>query len=675
MINRCLSFYSPGRSAPTKLVLNLLSILCWAGPLRGQHIVTTPAAITPSARQMAYPVKDGVMFSALHTGYPLGQLSLPEHQAPTFLTFDPSGTRLLASGQSASTYIYQLNLPTFQQEAKLPLRTVAAGFNHAGTTAYLLQRQSFIDSKLVMYDTGSWKKRRQQTLTAVSPHLSLNANDSLIAFSVLGKIKIMNAQSLKIAQVLWERAPQKLVEFDPVSPTMYASTTTKNIIQIRDLRNDSILVEIKKHNAPIQTLSYRPDGKYLFSLDKKGNLYVWSLTEKTLLAERDHVQGTPYWDQDGALRIADTPGDSLSAPAPQQVALQTIPGGDLHFHRYQAPMLEVFPSPIIGYSPEAGFILGLGFTAIEQPMGTSPYYRPSLLTASASHGFGGKQWLLEFSLSKYLKERWYIAADLQYNIHAKSYYFGIGKDAGRENKQPYIADNFLLSGGVYRLLGQQLGLGIVYDIRHNKRARFEKDLTKIPAGVEGGWTAGLGAGLRLDSRDNILAPSKGAFLQLTYLYYGLADVGDYRYHEIKADLRKYFPLGNPANGRQIAVQGAADITWNGQPPFYMLPYFTADKALRGIYRNLYIDRQVAFAQVEYRSRFNVADPRFGYTIFAGAADGAADFLHDYQSDIKAVYGLGFRQQLYPKNHLLLRMDAAWTSKGDFGFFASLGASF
>lgn len=561
------------------------------------------------------------------------------------------------------------NLTYGQQTMKVPFKPAAVGYNRAGTTAYLLHRRSFMDADLVVYDVQTWKKLRKKNLSFVSPRLSLNANDSLIAFSTGDKIWVLDAQTLKIAQILWERVPQKLIEFDPVAPTLCATVAAKKNIQIRDLRNDSILLEIKRHNAPIQLLGYRPDGKYLFSLDKNGTLCVWSPAEKKQLAELEHVQGTPYWNKEGELCIGKIAGDSLL----QQVSLQAIPGGEKYFNYPMPPIFEVLPAPVIGYAPETGFILGLGFNVILHPFPGSRYYRPSMLTTSFSHGFNGNQWLLNVSFSRYLKDRWYIAADLQYNIHAKSFYFGLGQTAGREDKQAYTATNFLFNGGVYRLLSQQLGLGVLYDVRHNKRTRFGQEMTEqqLPPGAEGGLALGLGAGLRFDNRDNVLAPSRGAFLQLNYLRYGR----DYHYHEIKADLRKYFPLGNPVNGRQLAIQGAADLTWDGQPPFYMLPYFTADKALRGIYRNLYIDNQVAFAQVEFRSRFSAGDPRFGYAIFAGAADGANNFFRGYQPDIKAVYGLGIRQQVYPKNHLLLRMDAAWTSKGDFGIFAGLGTSF
>ncbi|NML38668.1 BamA/TamA family outer membrane protein [Chitinophaga sp. G-6-1-13] len=557
------------------------------------------------------------------------------------------------------------------QGARISFQPVASGTNRTGTTAYLLHKTSFMDADLEVYDTHTWKKLRKKKLTAVAHRFSLNSNDSLIAFTTLGKIKVLHTKNLKTARMLWERTPQKLVVFNPAAPTVFASVTLKVIIQVRDLRNDSILLQILKHDAPIQALSYSPDGKYLFSLDKKGRLCVWSPAEKGLVADMEHVQGVPYWDKDGALYIQ----DSMAPQTSQPVVLEPKPGGEHHFFPYKAPRREVFPAPIIGYAPEAGFILGLGLTVIDQPASDSRYYRPSLFTISASHGFNGNQWLLGFSVSRYLSEHWYLAADLQYNIHARNFYFGIGKDADRENKQPYMSTNFSFNGGMYWLLGQQLGLGLVYDVRHNKGIRFEHDITELPAHTEGGLTAGVGGGLRLDNRDNVFLPSRGAFLQLAYLRYGIADVGDYPHHEIKADLRKYFPLGNPADGRQLAIQGATNITWGGQVPFYLLPYFTGDKAFRGIYRNLYLDNQVAFVQAEYRSWFTTADPRYGYAIFAGVADGANDFFHGYKPDIKAVYGLGLRQRVYPKNHLLLRMDAAWTSKGDFGFFAGLGTSF
>jgi hypothetical protein len=186
---------------------------------------------------------------------------------------------------------------------------------------------------------------------------------------------------------------------------------------------------------------------------------------------------------------------------------------------------------------------------------------------------------------------------------------------------------------------------------------------------------GLGPVFRWDNRDNILSPTKGHLLDLAFLWFGPWQVGDYRYNEWKVDYRTYIPLGAPANGRLIAIQGMADLTWAGQAPFYSLPYFTADRAFRGVYRNLYIDKQVMFVQAEFRSLFTAADPRYGYAIFAGAADGTGDFFKAYTPDIKAVYGLGLRQQLFPKNNLLLRVDLAWTSKGDFGVFAGMGVPF
>lgn len=102
---------------------------------------------------------------------------------------------------------------------------------------------------------------------------------------------------------------------------------------------------------------------------------------------------------------------------------------------------------------------------------------------------------------------------------------------------------------------------------------------------------------------------------------------------------------------------------------------TANRAFRGVWRNLYIAEQVFSIQAEYRSYFSSIDHRFGYAIFAGLGDGAKNFFKDYQSSIKAFYGVGFRQQLIPKYRLDTRMDFGLTSKGDFGFFVGTGVAF
>ena len=194
-------------------------------------------------------------------------------------------------------------------------------------------------------------------------------------------------------------------------------------------------------------------------------------------------------------------------------------------------------------------------------------------------------------------------------------------------------------------------------------------------GKAGGTLIGLGPAFRYDSRNNTLFPARGSLLDITFQQYGLFKTGNYQYRQVRADYRKYFPLGRAANTSVLAVHGLIDATWNGTVPFYALPYFTGDRAFRGIWRNLYIDQQIVALQAEFRSVFSKADPRFGYVIFAGVADGANDFFRNYTADVKVAYGLGLRTQVLPKTRMYARLDYAMTSKGDYGVFGGIGVSF
>jgi hypothetical protein len=503
----------------------------------------------------------------------------------------------------------------------------------------------------------------------------ITANDSLIVYGSVGTIKTTDTKDLKPDKVLWERTEQRLIVFDPVKPAECASSTKTNSIQIRDLRNDSILAEIKRHEAAIEMLSYRPDGKQLFSLDKKGRLCVWSLDERVLVAELQNVDGLPFWDNVGNLWIASYSDSNPNGPgAPTINSLYTPTSGQGHFLSYKEPHAEKFVSPSFGYAPETGFTLGLGLTGIVQPAPDSRYYRPSVYTMSVNYGFDRNQVLTILSADSYIGDAWRLAANMEYDAHSRNFYFGMD-EGSTKNKQAYFSNNFLFNGSLFRSLSQQVSIGVDYHLQHNTEAEFGQKADSLPWGAKGGTLIGLGPVFRWDDRDNILSPTRGHLLDLAFFWFGPWQAGDYRYDELKVDYRKYFPLGTPANGRLIAVQGMADLTWAGQAPFYSLPYFTADRAFRGVYRNLYIDKQVMFVQAEFRSLFMAADPRYGYAIFAGASDGTGDFFKAYTPDIKAVYGLGLREQLFPKNSLLLRLDLAWTSKGDFGVFAGMGVPF
>ncbi len=513
-------------------------------------------------------------------------------EASLLKVYSPDHTQLVESDRH-KTRIYQVASAEMHLITTFSFPVSSVQFSHTGKWVYLLDSRNPFKATLLLYSTDTWKKLHQSHLTTLTGGISLNANDSLICYPSLGKIKTSDARTLEPGRVYWERISAKKAVFDPVNPERCIVTSSKEQVWVIDLPKDSVLFTTNK------------------------------------------------------------PVDPVSGP----------------LQPYHPPVAEKFFSPSIGYAPEMGFMLGFGLTGIVQPVTPSTYYRPSVYNASLNYGFGGNSFLARASASSYWVKKWWIAADLGYNAHGRNFYFGIGQQTSIKDKYAYYSDNLRLDGNFSYNIGQTLSMGVAYDVRHNTQAGFQHKLDSAPYGYAGGTLFGTGPILRWDTRNNILQPNRGHLLDMRYLYYS----GNYQYDETLIDYRQYIPLGAP--GRLLAIQGRADLTWGGTPPFYSLPYFTSDLALRGIYRNLYIDNQVAFVQAEYRSYFRDTDPRFGYALFAGAADGATDFFKGYHSGIKGVYGLGLRQQLYPQNSLLLRLDFAMTPEGVFGCYAGLGVAF
>jgi len=667
-----------------KLYLSLLFVLGCTCIIYGQQTEPPATALTTAGNLIVYQVKDSLVFKDLLTGQPLYTIPLPTDERLQILAFNPSGTELVFSGKrQLSTYIYQVRRDQAKKITELPFWSISLAFSHSGEKAYLLCAKKILRARLAVYDTRTWKRIDEGVLKAVSGDIGINANDSLIVYRSVGTIKTNTLPDLQLDKVLWERAPQKLIALNPVIPEECASVTPKNTIEIRDLRKDSILVEIKSHGATIRMLSYRPDGKMLLSLDKSGKLCVWSLEKKTLVAEWNNASGLPFWDSTGNLRMAFYPGSRKNKADPSERGDQEMtaviplkePGEHRGFQEYHAPKVESFFSPSFGYTPETGFAPGLGEVLIAQPRTKGLYYRPSVYRAAIAYGFRGNQALATLSINSYIKDKWNLLVNADYDGHGQNYYFGIGDTSGRKDKQTYHSSSFVFTGNLFRLAGRQLSVGIGYDLRYSTRIRFEDPFDPGPPGLQGGLSMGVGPSIRLDSRNNTLSPSSGHLLDLSWLRYGPGGAGDYHYNELKLNYRQYFPLCEHEEHRLIAVQAMTDLTWGGEIPFYSLPYYTAERAFRGVYRNLYIDKQILFLQTEFRSLFTRADPRYGYVIFAGAADGAGDFFKGYKPDIKMLYGLGLRQQLFPKHRLLLRIDLAWTNKGDFGVFGAIGTSF
>ncbi|RYZ13669.1 MAG: hypothetical protein EOP49_54235, partial [Sphingobacteriales bacterium] len=412
-------------------------------------------------------------------------------------------------------------------------------------------------------------------------------------------------RTLQRQKVFWETTKLQQVVFNPVVQGQMASVAPANTIQVRDLIKDKVIMEIRAHMAPVIWLQFDPEGKNLASYDNQGRLLVWNLETQQLILELDEPHSVPSFSNTG--KIYWNNGSER-----KEVELYDTDR-----------RVRIYPQPIIAYTPETGLLAGAAANIMINPKGPRKdprNYLPSSIAPTITYGFGGKQLNSGLMAEIFTKDGWQFNASLNYNVNERNFFFGIGENAHRSNRDAYTNNAFSFYGAILKQLTHRVKAGLQYNFRHNTPAEFDGGQSSDPM-FRGGWLGGLGPAIQLDLRDDIVYPTKGSLLDASLVWYSKRTGSHYTYSDLVINYRKYFPLKFGRSQKVLAIQAMADVTWNGLPPFYQLPYLGSDRIMRGVFRNLYIYPQVMMAQAEYRSTIIPNDNRYGYVLFAGAGDG------------------------------------------------------
>jgi len=654
-----------------KRLFYLLLLFFNISAVNGQQYAALQEIVNPILPISVNELPDRLLFQNTQNKSIIGEFTLPKRGLGGLLLFSPDGKLCVSSGGDNRTTIYSVDQASIKQVADLPFRSVFAVFNESVAEVLLVHSPSVFQQKLSRYSIDTWQAIHTRNIASDVNSVGISSDGKIIGFTNNRLIQLLDYHSFEKKEVNWQKEKQRLLVFNPRKQEL-ASVTDKNIIQIRDL-SDEVIAEVKAHQAKIIWLSYDRLGEHLLSLDELGDLYVWNVDQKKLISKYNQVYLRPSFNDKNELLLKQGNEWRSISFLEEEGSLVDVP----YFEKNKENRFKMHPKPILGYTRETGLILGAATTMIWYPKtnDSSKFSQPTVFVPAVSYGFNGKQLSVGGFMEAYYKHRWYFVNTLSFTNNSKNYFFGVGKESEREHKTAYVSDNIILDGSISRILSDRFFIGLGYKLRKDSRLSFEQDPMLAFNGGAGGWVFGIGPVLRMDKRDNIIFPSKGSWLEVNYYRFNKDLISDYQYHEIKFDYRKYFPVNWLIKGDVLAVQAMFNGTWGGDVPFYQLPYMTADRAFRGVWRNLYIAEQVYSVQAEYRSYFSEVDPRFGYAVFAGLGDDAKNFFKDYKASMKAFYGVGFRQQLVPKFRLDTRVDFGLTSKGDFGIFVGTGVAF
>lgn len=183
------------------------------------------------------------------------------------------------------------------------------------------------------------------------------------------------------------------------------------------------------------------------------------------------------------------------------------------------------------------------------------------------------------------------------------------------------------------------------------------------AGITGVDSAGLGAVLTYDSRDNQHNPSSGSLAQLYNVAYREGLGGDVSYDVYNADWRTYLRTGE---NNVVALHASA--RWTHDAPASR----EATVQQRGYTRGQYLGKNLLAFEAENRYMFR---PRWGGKLFAGASCLYGDGKSCGGDNLYPMAGFGGFYILKPKENMLVSVEYAKGSGDNHGFYIRFGNSF
>jgi hypothetical protein len=333
--------------------------------------------------------------------------------------------------------------------------------------------------------------------------------------------------------------------------------------------------------------------------------------------------------------------------------------------------------PFTSYSPETAWSFGVGgmYYFLTQPA-AFPDSRTSNFLVVAQYTTK-KQMIGEMSYDLYFYNNNYrLYGNLSYAKFPFSF-FGIGNNTEKVNEEIYtpryinLENTFIKK--IYSNFQGGLSAGVRLDFRNDEIINVELNgilSSENIKGKNGGIVSGLGFTLNWDTRDNTFCTTSGEYLDFKANFYGRYFFGDFNFNRFIFDGRKFFSVGVLDTVHVFAMQFVTNIT-SGDVPFYLLPTFGGNDAMRGIFQGRFRDKVSVFFQSEYR--FPVFW-RFAAAVFGGAGQVASSAANFSLNDFKIAYGAGIRFTLIPEQKISVRIDFGF-SYNESQFYLGINEAF
>lgn len=330
--------------------------------------------------------------------------------------------------------------------------------------------------------------------------------------------------------------------------------------------------------------------------------------------------------------------------------------------------------PTLAYAPETSWEIGFSSLLVYFAKGDT------LNRLSEVNGFTfftlENQYGIWFDHALYSdKDKWFFLGRLRLQSFPL-FYHGIGPSTPTSYLARVDANQIIIKERVLRKIAPNLFIGLETEFHRISQVAFISPKTseplQMPLGAEGSANLGLGLGIVYDNRHNVLNVRDGIFSELALLRYSDRWGSNFQFTSIISDNRLFKPVGKH-NVLAAQVLGQFNM---GEVPFNQMALMGGESLMRGYYMGRYRDNNQLAAQAEYRMLplplgFS---KRIGAAVFASAGTVFEDFSRLNTEQFKYAGGVGLRFLLFPKKDIYTRLDFAMTREGH-GFYLFIGEAF
>lgn len=335
--------------------------------------------------------------------------------------------------------------------------------------------------------------------------------------------------------------------------------------------------------------------------------------------------------------------------------------------------LSVVPLPIIAYSPETDLILGATALGQFKLPGSGADTRSSNVIPFFNYTLKN-QFILQVDHTVFSPgERYKWTGELRFDRFPQSFW-GIGYDTKEDDELLVDQRNIILEQSVYKKIGQVLFTGPGIRFVRQYGVSFETtdgDAVTLPGltGHEGHTGLGIGWGILYDSRNSVLTPTEGSYLELNSYYQHKSTGSTYSFGKIKLDARNYIDLsGDQASVLALQVNTVHSF---GDVPFEEMAFLGGLWIMRGLYEGRFRDQNSIAVQTEIRRHLFW---RIGAVAFLAAGNVGNSVSDAFTNPWRLAGGGGLRFNIGRDETTNIRLDFS-VSEEMSGLYITFGEAF